>query len=149
MGPHGLKGMVKAKLGLDDVQMVKEAGPLLTEDGRQWVVKQVAMAGKGLWALKLEGVDTVEGAEALRGTAVFLDRGAWPEDEDEVYLADYIGKDAHDLHGAAVGVVKGIVELPAGPALDIGGKLVPVNEVFVLLGDEVVLTDLGLDLLAV
>lgn len=134
---------------LDDVELVKKGGPLQAKDGRSWKVKALARAGQGLWALTLEGVDSIEAAEVLKGVAVFLDRSAWPEREGEVYLADYIGRDVHDLHGAVVGIITGIVELPAGPALDIGGKLVPINDLFVALGDDAVLTDLGLDLLAV
>lgn len=152
-GPHGLKGMVKAKIGLDDYELLKEAGPLLTKDGRTLKVVKWQMAGQGLVALQIEGVSTMDAAEALKGVEVFLDRNLWPEDEDEVFLDSLVGQDVTGPDGAVVGSVKGYVELPAGPALEIlvNGvtKVMPCEAEFLDLGDGVVLTDLGVAVLAV
>ncbi|MBI1308289.1 MAG: hypothetical protein GC129_00325 [Proteobacteria bacterium] len=148
-GPHGLRGQVKAKLGLDDPELVLRAGPLLTADGRSLKVLALQGAGQGLVALTLEGVATVGDAARLKGVAVFLDRAAWPEDEGEVYLDALVGRAVVGEDGTAYGVVEATVDLPAGPAVSVGGKLVPLAEDFVSVeAGRVVLTALGVQLLA-
>lgn len=151
-GPHGLKGLVKAKITLDDVDLVRSAGPMVLEDGRTFVVEEIATAGQGLFALKLAGVETIEQAEKVGGL-MYLDRAKWPEDEGEVYLDALVGREVVGPEGEVVGVVAQIVNLPAGAALEVevGGKkkLVPVVEDFVAVGDEIRLTALGLAVLAV
>lgn len=153
-GPHGLKGMVKAKVGLEDANLLVEAGPLLTQDGRSFKVTKWQAVGQGLLALQIEGVTTPEAAEALKGTTVYLDRTRWPEDEDSVYLDALVGLTVLGPDDAVVGTVKGTVELPAGPAVDIAMgdavKVLPLEEAFVTLDDDgLYLTELGLAVLSI
>ncbi|TKW61855.1 MAG: 16S rRNA processing protein RimM [Blastochloris viridis] len=152
-GPHGLKGMVKAKIGLDDYDLLVEAGPLLTDDGRALKVLRWNAVGQGLVALAIDGVTTVEQAEALRNISVSLDRERFPEDEDEVYLDSLAGAQVVGPDGAVLGTVKGPVELPAGPALEVlvgdDIKILPLVEEFCLLGDDVELTELGVAVLSI
>jgi len=152
-GPHGLKGMVKAKIGLDDYDLLVEAGPLLTNDGRALKVLRWNAVGQGLVALAIDGVTTVEQAELLRNMTVSLDRERFPEDEDEVYLDSLAGAQVVGPDGEVIGTVKGPVELPAGPALEVHVsddiKILPLVEEFCLLGDEVELTELGVAVLSI
>jgi 16S rRNA processing protein RimM len=145
--------MVKAKVGLDDHDLLIEAGPLMAKDGRSFKVVKWQAVGQGLLALQIEGVTTVEAAEALKGTEILLDRSRWPEDEDAVYLDSLVGQDLLGPDGAFMGTVKGTVELPAGPALEIimgdAVKVLPLVEEFVELGDALRLTELGLAVLAI
>ncbi len=152
-GPHGLKGLVKAKIGLEDYDLLVEAGPLMADDGRSFKVVRWQAVGQGLVALQIDGVTTVEQAEALRNMAVSLERSRFPEDEDEVYLDALEGAEVVGPDGAVLGVVEGWNELPAGPALNVrvgdAIKVLPLNDAFVTLGDKVELTELGVAVLAV
>lgn len=152
-GPHGLKGMVKAKIGLDDYDLLMDAGPLLTDDGRELKVVRWNAVGQGLVALTIEGVTTVEQAELLRNMTVSLDRARFPEDEEEVYLDSLAGATVVGPDGAVVGVVKGPIELPAGPALEVqvgdDVKILPLVEEFCLIGEDVELTELGVAVISV
>lgn len=151
-GPHGLKGQVKAKITLDDPDLLVEAGPLLLDDGTELTVTGWMAVGQGLLALTLNGVDSVGAAIKLRGP-VFLRRGNFPALDDEIYLDEVVGQDVVGPDGTVVGRVRGIADLPAGPALEIERPdakpvLVPAQPDFVLLGDEIVLTELGTALLS-
>lgn len=156
-GPHGLKGQVKANIKLDDFDLLIEAGPLLTDGERTFKVLKWNPVGQGLLALTLDGVTSIEQAEKLRGILVYLDRSKWPEDEDAVYLDSLIGSDVTGPDGVVAGVVRAVVELPAGPALEVTMmlkegteiKVLPLVEEFVELGDGVVLTELGVAILAI
>ncbi len=152
-GPHGLKGMVKAKIGLDDYDLLVEAGPLLTDDGRELTVTRWNAVGQGLVALTIDGVTTVEQAEQLRNIGVSLDRERFPEDEEEVYLDSLVGANVVGPEGEVIGTVKGPIELPAGPALEVhvgdAIKILPLVEEFVMIGDDVELTELGLAVISV
>ncbi len=152
-GPHGLKGMVKAKIGLDDYDLLIDAGPLLTDDGRELTVTRWNAVGQGLVALTIDGVTTVEQAEQLRNMSVSLDRERFPEDEDAVYLDSLAGANVVGPDGAVIGVVKGPIELPAGPALEVlvgdDIKILPLVEEFVMIGDDVELTELGVAVISV
>jgi ribosomal 30S subunit maturation factor RimM len=145
--------MVKAKIGLDDYSLLMVAGPLVTADGRSFKVEKWQGAGQGMVALQIEGITTVEAAELLKGVAVLLDRSKWPEDEDEVYLDSLIGTEVLGPDGAVVATVKAVVELPAGPALEVEmdgkTKVLPCDEEFVELGEQARLTELGMAVLAV
>lgn len=155
-GPHGLKGMVKANIKLDDYNLLVSAGPLLTKDGRELKVKRWQAVGQGLLALAIEGVQYVDQAEALHGVAVYLDRDKWPEREDEVYLDELVGAEVLSPEGAVAGTVQGVMDLPAGPALEVlvileegsAVKVLPLVPEFVEIGEELRLTELGVSVLA-
>lgn len=152
-GPHGLKGMVKAKIGLDDYDLLIEAGPLVTKDGRTFEVTQWQAVGQGMVALTIKGVTSIDTAETLKGIEVFLDRNRWPEDEDEIFLDELVGAEVVGPDGAVVGIVKSTVELPAGVALEVemNGKVkvLPLEAAFLQIGEAVELTELGLAVLSV
>lgn len=73
--------------------------------------------GKDGVLVRFEGVETREGAEALRGLQVEVAREALPEpDEGEFYLVDLIGFRVETLDGRHVGELKGALE-SGGPRL--------------------------------
>ena len=176
-GPHGLKGMVKAKIGLEDYDLLIQAGPLYveeprnqgteeprnrgtkeprsqgTQEPRTLKVLRWQAVGQGLVALEIEHVTTIEQAETLRNVAVSLMRSRFPEDENAVYLDALEGADVVGPDGTVLGHVEGWNELPAGPALNVrvndSVKVLPLNDAFVSLGEAVELTELGVAVLAV
>lgn len=152
-GPHGLKGLVKANIKLDDYDLLVRAGPLVTKEGRELKVTKWQTAGQGLLSLTIAGITSIEQAEGLHGLAVYLERERFPEIEDEVYLDELVGEPVLDLDGKSLGVVKAIVDLPGGPALEVdmvdGVKVLPIVEEFVEIGETLQVTELGLEILKV
>lgn len=154
-GPHGLKGLVKAHIALDDPELLLDGGPIVAENGRSWRVLKWQAVGQGLLALKLDGVDSIEQAETLRGIKIFMDPAAWPEaDDDEVYVRDLVGVRVCDDLGSVLGVVLSVQELPAGSALliecasDGKQRLVPIVDEYMTVGEQIILTEMGVLLLA-
>ena len=70
--------------------------------------------GKGLYAVEIEGVEDREGAEALRGCKLFVEKGDRPYLEpDEFYVQDLFGMEVfNQLTGEILGKVSAII--PAG-----------------------------------
>jgi len=98
-------------------------------------------AAGGQLAVRLEGVDTREAAQALTGAEVRVERAALPPTAPGVYYwDDLVGLEAATPDGVPLGLVAGILELPAHPVLVLRGdreRLVP------LVPERLVDVDLG------
>lgn len=80
--------------------------------------------------LVLQGVDTRDAAEALRGSLVCVTRADLPVlEDDEFYLVDLVGLAAFDAQGQPAGRVVDVVEYPSVDCLvvetDAGRREVP------------------------
>jgi 16S rRNA processing protein RimM len=86
-------------------------------------------AGSGV-AVRLEGVDSRDAAQALNGAEVRVERAELPPTAPgEYYWHDLIGLDAYSLAGVPLGRVAGILDMPAHPVLLLEGdreRLVPL-----------------------
>lgn len=86
-------------------------------------------AGSGV-AVRLQGVDSREAAQALTGAEVRVTRAELPPTaEGEYYWHDLIGLEAFSPQGVPLGRVAGILELPAHAVLVLEGereRLVPL-----------------------
>jgi 16S rRNA processing protein RimM len=107
-------------------------GPLDASNGLRLTIKSVKPYKNTLLA-RIDGVEDRNGAEALRGVELMIDRDRLPEaDDDEIYHADLIGLSAHDTAGHLVGTVVAVLDFGAGELLELkpaDGKtiLVPFN----------------------
>ncbi|MGI9424980.1 MAG: ribosome maturation factor RimM [Hyphomicrobiaceae bacterium] len=135
---HGIRGEVVIKSHTADPADIGAYGPLSDESGtRLFDISGVRVVKKGVIA-RIRGVSDRNAAEALRGTALYIDRDKLPEpDDDEVYHADLIGLVAVKADGSFVGDVVGIQNFGAGDLVEIrlAGKrrteFVPFTEGFV------------------
>ena len=86
-------------------------------------------AGGGI-AVRLEGIESPEAAQALNGAEVRVERAELPPAAPgEYYWHDLIGLDARSPAGVPLGRVAGILDLPAHPVLVLEGereRLVPL-----------------------
>ena len=75
------------------------------------------------WLLaKLEGVETREQAQTLKGKTVSAPRAALPEPEQGVYYwADLVGLEVVNTQGLVLGVVKGTLSNGAQDVLELQG----------------------------
>lgn len=112
-------------------------GPLSDEDGRRtFEIVSTKVAAKGIVA-KIAGVDDRNGAEALVGVLLVVDRRQLPDPEpEEYYHADLIGLAAVDPSGGPVGTVIAVHNHGASDIIEIRPEagdtiLVPFMAAFV------------------
>jgi 16S rRNA processing protein RimM len=120
---HGVKGEVRVRSFTAEAAALGAYGPLQDENGRAFEVVSVRPA-KEVSIVRFEGITTREAAEALNGTALFIDRSALPADldEEEFYHADLIGLSVRDEEGAEIGTVAAIHDFGAGDILEVKRK---------------------------
>ncbi|WP_127598027.1 ribosome maturation factor RimM [Nitratireductor alexandrii] len=131
---QGIKGAVRVKTFTGDPMALADYGPLYDEAGRRFEILDLRPHNAMLVA-RFKGVSDRTAAEALNGTALFVDRAALPDDleEEEFYHADLVGLAAVDREGATVGIVKAVLNYGGGDILDItapggGSVLVPFTK---------------------
>jgi 16S rRNA processing protein RimM len=152
--PHGVRGELRLKVYNAESDVIARGRKVVlrrppTPGGPK---KQAAAAPErvsitaarpieGGVLIRLEGVDTREDAEALRGTQLLVDRDELPEAaEGEFYAVDVEGCRAELVTGDVIGTVKHLVTYPTCDVLVVerlegGGTLeVPLTDAFV---DEV------------
>ena len=119
-GGFGVRGEVRITTFTEDPLSLARYGALKREDGSDALrVKTVRAAKDGVIA-RVDGVESKEAADALRGLHLYVPREALPEPaDDEFYLADLIGMRVEDTSGAALGVVAAVQNFGAGDMLEI------------------------------
>ena len=119
--PFGLKGWVHVQSHTDPPRRLLEY--------REWVLRlasgerltrrvtEARAHADGLVA-HLEGVADRDGAAALTGAVVEVDRAALPPPGDrEYYRADLVGFSVRNLEGAELGKVSHFVDMPTGAVM--------------------------------
>lgn len=137
-GAHGIRGEVLVKSFTDDPADIAAYGPLSDEAGtRTLTFTKVRVATKGAIAM-VDGVADRNGAEALKGTQLYVERAMLPKpDDDEFYYEDLVGLDVVTTDGLSIGTVAAIQNYGAGDLIEyrVAGKqqteLLPFNETFV------------------
>lgn len=119
-GAHGIRGEVLVKSYTEAAEDIAAYGPLTDErSGLELKLKVVRVTPKGVVA-RVAGVTDRNGAEALRGVRLLVDRDKLPEaPEEEYYHADLIGLRACDAAGAEIGRVVAVANYGAGDLLEI------------------------------
>lgn len=118
-GAHGIRGEVRLKLFTVDPQSLARHARF--DAGGQALVLAAIRADKpGTAIARFEGVTDRNVAESLRGLTLSVPRTALPPlDEDEYYVADYLGRTVVDETGETVGTVKSIENFGASDIIDI------------------------------
>lgn len=119
-GAHGVRGEVKVKTFTADPRALTRYGELSDLSGTR--AYKLAMRGeaRGLAIARLEGVDTRDAAEALKGVELWVSRDKLPKPKrGEVYIADLVGLDAVTEAGEPVGRVARVLNYGAGDVLEI------------------------------
>jgi 16S rRNA processing protein RimM len=119
-GSYGVQGEVRLKSFCAEPADIASYGPLTTEDGTRSFTVHLTRPVTGGYSARLSGVGTKEQADALRGTALCVDRSKMPSlPDDEFYHADLIGLAVYDTGGAVVGRVTAVHNHGAGDLLDV------------------------------
>lgn len=119
-GAHGMGGAVKVKSHTANPADIASYGEITDASGqRQFSLRIQRSTGKALVA-KIGGVDDRNGAEALKGTELYIPRDALPElEEDEFYYSDLTGLDVELMDGSRFGVVRLVDNYGAGDVIEI------------------------------
>ena len=118
---HGIKGLVKIRSFTQTPEDILAYGALRDEAGK---VVELALKGptKGGLLAAVSGTHDRNGAEALKGTRLYVERGVLPElpaREEEFYYADLIGLAVELADGTAFGEVKAVHDFGAGDLLEL------------------------------
>jgi 16S rRNA processing protein RimM len=116
---HGVKGLVKVRTFAEDAALLN--GDLFIEEtGDKTLTLKLKNAMKDHWLAEVAGITEKNGADALRGTKLYIDRAALPEaDDGEYYIEDLKGMRVVDETGKDIGTVIDVVNYGAGDLLDI------------------------------
>ncbi len=119
-GAFGVKGEVRIKSFCADPEAIATYAPLFNQDGQVFgTITLTGQAKNGLLA-RVQGVDTREQADALRGVTLFAARDRLPSlPDDEYYHADLIGLRVLDTGGTILGEVRAVVNHGATDLLEI------------------------------
>lgn len=128
---HGIRGELRVKTFTGDPLALAHYGPLSAADGRVFEIEDIRPAG-AVVVVRFKGLRDRSAAEALTGTALFVDRSVLPPeaDADEFYHADLIGLAVRDGEGAVLGKVTAVQDFGGGDILEIAlstgkGALIP------------------------
>ena len=114
--PHGIRGEVTVEPRTDEPDLrFCEGAELLRADGGRPLVVEYAHWHSGRLLIAFDGVDDRNGAEALRGVILEVDRDSadMPEDADEFYDTALVGCRVETIDGESVGEVREVAHLPA------------------------------------
>lgn len=133
---HGIAGEVKIEVWLDSAQFMKRFRTLYL--GGTAVAVQSARVHKDFLIVKLEGVDDVNAAMALKGRDVYIDRRDARLPKGAYFVADILGASVVDEAGSAVGTLVDVMETPASNIYVVKGEtehLIPAVPEFILSTD--------------
>ncbi|MBQ2392385.1 MAG: 16S rRNA processing protein RimM [Clostridia bacterium] len=94
-GTHGIRGEVRVHPWCDSPEFLTKFKTLYT-DKSGTSIKVSARSHKNMVIMKIDGVDTIELAERLRNTVIYIDRDDASLSDDEVFIQDIIGIEVYD-----------------------------------------------------
>lgn len=131
---HGIKGDVKLMVFTADPLGLSSYGTVFDENGRSFKIDHMRKAGSAV-IVHFSGVDDRSSAEALNGTALYVNRQQLPDEleEDEFYQTDLIGLQVRDETGQMIGKVNAFFDFGGGDILELkiegeGLKLIPFSK---------------------
>jgi 16S rRNA processing protein RimM len=127
---HGVRGEVKVLCWLDDPEMLCEFDRCRIS-GKEYKIQQCRVQ-KTCDLVKLEGIDTMEAAQAMRGKVIELYR----EDiDDEVIFADELKDVEVFADGTCIGKIVDVLDYPGNSVYVVKGEfeyMIPAVSHFVL-----------------
>ena len=117
---HGVRGEVRIRPWADSAEFLK-GFTVFYIDGKPFPVR-TSFVHKGALIASLEGVESMDEAESLRGRVIRIDREEAHLDPGAYFLQDIIGLPAvEETTGKTLGTVEDILQLPGGDVLVIRG----------------------------
>lgn len=129
---HGVTGEVKLESWLDSPEYLRSFRRLFLR-GREVKVLS-ARVHKGFVIARLEGVDDMNAAMALKGSVVSIAREDARLPKGAYFLYDILGARVQDEEGNEIGILTEIEETPSAPLYTVRGKqehLIPAVPEFI------------------
>ena len=130
---HGVRGEVKVLCWLDDPEMLCEFDRCRIA-GKDYVMEQVRVQ-KTCNLVKLQGIDTMDAAQAMRGKTVELYRE--DIDNEVIFAAELIGMEVF-AEGQRIGKIKEVLAYPGNSVYVVKGEheyMIPAVNQFILSTD--------------
>ncbi len=125
--PHGVRGLVHVQSFTAEPAALADYAPLHDDKGRRW---SLAWRGDGVAELRDEqgrALPDRAAAERLTNLRLYVDRSQLPPPgEEEFYLADLVGLEAHDTEGRPLGRVVQVHDYGAGASLELARDGAPL-----------------------
>ena len=128
---HGLRGTLKVMPWADDPADLLDYDRFFI-DGREYAVEQAALQ-KSMVLLKLEGIDTIDAAAALRGKELSIARADVELAEGVVFVADLIGLPVY-AGQREIGKITEVLTLPGNDVYVVKGEheyMIPAVKEFI------------------
>lgn len=111
VGTHGIKGEVRIDPWCDSPAFLAAFKTLYLDERGETAVKVKSRPHKNITLCKIEGVDTIEAAERLRGKIVYINRDDIRLDEGVHFVQDLMGlevrdADSNELYGTISDVLR-------------------------------------------
>ena len=97
VGTHGIKGEVRIEPWADSPEFLCAFKKLYLDERGETAIKVKSRPHKNITLCKIEGIDTIEAAERLRGKIVYIYRGDIKLDEGVHFVQDLIGLEVRDF----------------------------------------------------
>ena len=117
---HGIRGEAKVQPWTDSPDVFSDLEKLYTKNGETVFEVQNAREHKGMIILKLKGIDTVEAAQKLINTILYVDRNDIELDDGAYFIQDIIGLEVFDIdNGKCYGKVSDVTSTGANDVFHI------------------------------
>ena len=106
---RGLKGEVKVVPWADYPEIFEEISFVYGKDEKRYLIENVKYQKDNV-ILKLEGIDTIECAEKLKNSVLYVRKDTMPSlDADTFFVADLIGLDVFDENEVFLGKIADVI----------------------------------------
>ena len=133
---HGVAGEVKIEVWLDSPQLLRRCGRVFLDGAEKRILS--GKVQKNFLIAKLEGVEDVKAAMALKGRTVFSGRSDARLPAGSYFLQDILGARVIDERGREIGRLTEVLERPAANVYVVQGEtehLIPAVPAFILSTD--------------
>ncbi len=120
VGAHGIKGEVKLRSFLENVDLFNDIGKFCDSTGNKIFSIKITGEVKDAIIAKIEGVNDRNSAELLKGTELFVPASSLPiPDDGEFYHSQLIGLEVRLENGKKIGKTTAIHNYGAGDIVEI------------------------------
>lgn len=115
VGTHGVKGMVRVQPWCDDGEFLTQFKAIYTDKDGENKIKVISAKPHGnVVLMSLSGVNSIEDAEKLRGTVIYIKRSDVKLPEGRYFISDLLGCTVTDADsGKSLGILADVTETGA------------------------------------